>query len=223
VNNSSEHDGLLQESETTVKRVLLVTKGPTHPEYSARRALVHSLQQMDNLSFTEVPSLDRLPKDFVDYDAMVLYFHDNQISKEALSSFERYVSEGGGVLAVHSATASFMAEEVYFNILGGRFNEHGPISRFEIFPVSDSDVFKGIPSFSVEDELYLHEINAEITVHFTAKNDNDPVPVVWTKRYGNGRVCYASPGHRHETMCHPEYQTLLMQGLQWVVRSEINA
>ena len=208
-----------QECDSAVKSVLLVTNGPTHPEYSARRALVHSLNQMENFAITQVTSLDRLPKDYLDYDAMVLYFHDTQISKAALSSFERFVSDGGGVLAIHSATASFMMEEVYFKILGGRFKEHGPISRLDIVPTVDSNVFKRIPSFSVEDELYLHEIYAEITVHFAAIHKNVEIPVVWTNRYGNGRVCYASPGHRHETMDHPEYQTLLMQGLLWVARS----
>ena len=206
-----------------MKRVLLVTKGLTHPTLAARMALFKALNQLSSVKLTHIPSLERLPSDFIDYDSMVLYFHEDQISKAALSSLESFVSEGGGILAVHSASASFMAEAVYFEILGGRFKNHGPISKFTLSPIQKSDVFKGIPSFSVEDELYHHEIWAEITVHFTAKNKGDEIPVVWTNDYGNGRVCYASPGHCLETMCHPEYQKLLMQGLQWVNRSEENA
>ena len=202
-----------------MKQVLLVTKGGTHPSYAARMALVHTLDQLRNIVVTHIPSLDQLPEDFIDYDSMVLYFHEDQISKAALASLERFVAEGGGLLAVHSATASFMTEEVYFEILGGWFKAHGPISRFTISPVRKSDVFKGIHSFSVEDELYHHEICAEITVHFTAKNEDQEIPVVWTHYFGNGRVCYASPGHCPETMNHPEYQKLLMQGLQWTTRS----
>mgnify|MGYP006302913017 CR=1 FL=1 len=204
-------------NKETIKRVLLVTRGITHPAYAARMALVHSLNQLNNIALTHIPSLEELPEDFIDYDAMVLYFHEDQISKAVLSSLESFVAEGGGVLAVHSATASFMTEEVYFKILGGRFKEHGPISRFTISPVYKTDVFNEIPSFSVEDELYQHEICADITVHFTAKSIDDEIPVVWTNYYGDGRVCYASPGHCPETMNHPEYQKLLIQGLQWVM------
>lgn len=202
-----------------MKRVLLISKGSEHPDYAARVALVHTLGKIRNLKITHISSLERLPGDFGNYDAMVLYFHENQVSKGALSSFERYVSEGGGVLAIHSATASYMAEDVYINILGGRFTEHGPISKFAVLPVYESDVFRGIPSFWVEDELYLHEITAKITVHFTTNFHSANIPMVWTNCYGNGRVCYASPGHSYQTMRHPDYQNLLAQGLQWVTRS----
>ena len=204
-------------NKKTMKRVLLVSRGNTHPAYAARMALVHSLNQLNNIALTHIPSLEELPEDFIDYDAMVLYFHEDHISKAALSSLESFVVEGSGILAIHSATASFMAEEAYFTILGGRFKEHGTISRFTISPLDKTDVFNEIPSFSVEDELYQHEICADITIHFTAKNIDDEIPVVWTNDYGHGRVCYASPGHCPETMNHPKYQKLIIQGLQWVM------
>jgi len=39
---------------------------------------------------------------------------------------------------------------------------------------------------------------------------------VWTYYYGQGRVCYAVPGHRTETMRDKTYQKILQRGLAWV-------
>jgi type 1 glutamine amidotransferase len=54
-----------------------------------------------------------------------------------------------------------------------------------------------------------------IEVHFTAKHEDKDVPVVWTYRYGNGKICYAVPGHNTGTMYKETYQQILRRGLEW--------
>ncbi len=108
------------------------------------------------------------------------------------------------MLAIHSATASFKQEPRYFEILGGRFRVHGAIQTFEVSQTqSAEDVFGHVAPFQIKDELYIHELAPEIAVHFEAMHDGEPVPVVWTRRYGAGRVCYAMPGHTAESMQAP--------------------
>lgn len=199
------------------KTVLLVTSGLEHPSYEGRMALFQALAGLNGVEFNHIKSLEQFPSETKNYAALVLYFHENLISKKALNYFLRFVSKGGGILAVHSVSASYLKESKYFDVIGGRFLDHGPISRFIIKPTSNLEIFSGIDEFSVEDELYLHEIKPDISPCFTTVHNHVEVPVVWTSLYGKGRVCYASPGHQPETMQNVQYQKILKCGLQWVI------
>lgn len=151
---------------------------------------------------------------------MVLYFHQKNISRRAFKDFENFVSRGGGVLAVHSATASFKKENRYFDILGGRFKKHGPVEEFHIHPDESPDpIFGNIETFSVKDELYLHDYSQKIQVHYFADVDGKSEPLVWTHLYGAGRVCYVSFGHTSSSMQHPAVRQILQRGLQWSITS----
>jgi type 1 glutamine amidotransferase len=198
-----------------MKNILLVTDGFVHPPYGGRRALHRALAQLEGYSFRHARSLGQLPVDVDSYAALVLYYHHKIISAAALDRLDSFVKNGGGVLAIHSATASFKDQPHYFDIIGGRFTGHGPVENFEVQQVK-GDVFGEIGDFIVKDELYLHELHPGIDVHFEAQHAGQAVPVVWTYRYGQGKVCYAVPGHTAESMKHPAMQEILRRGLQWV-------
>lgn len=196
------------------KRILLVTDGIFHPTYLGRLALHRSLKQLEGFSFKHVSSLEKLPADPDSFSALVLHYHHKTLSELALTKLKTYVIKGGGILAIHAATASFKEMLPYFEILGGRFIGHGPVESFDVKKVRD-DIFGGLGNFSVKDELYIHELQPGIEVHFTAKHEGQDVPVVWTHRYGQGKVCYAVPGHTTESMRNGTYQQVLKRGLAW--------
>jgi len=198
-----------------MKRVLLVSDGFFHPPFLARKVLHKTLAELDGFEFQHVSSMENLPGNFNEFSALVIYVHHKQISVRVLALLDEFVSSGGGILGVHSATASFQEQLHYFEILGGRFIGHGPVALFEVKPVLDSIIFEGMPAFTVKDELYLHELQPGITPHFTATHEGREVPIVWTYRYGQGRVCYAVPGHRTETIRNKVYQGVLQRGLMW--------
>jgi len=202
-------------------RILLASSGFVHPSWLARRRLKHTLQTMPGYVFQQVASLQVLPQlDMLSFKAIVLYLHRQAISASALDCLDEFVRRGGGVLAIHSATASFKQEQRYFEILGGRFRVHGAVQTFKVSPTrSAEDVFGSVAPFQIKDELYIHEVAPEITVHFETMRDGEPVPVVWTRSYGAGRVCYAMPGHTAESMKHPMVHHILKRGLAWVCQS----
>lgn len=201
-----------------MKKVLLVTDGFFHPPFLARKILHQTLATLDGFEFQHIRSMEKLPDNLRDFAAMVIYVHHKKISEQALAALDDFVSNGGGILGVHTATAAFQDQLHYFEILGGRFVGHGPIELFEVKPVADSEIFAGIPAFTVKDELYLHELQPGISPQFTATNQGQEVPIVWTYQYGQGRVCYAVPGHHTETMRNETYQKILQRGLAWVCR-----
>ncbi|MCS7282265.1 MAG: ThuA domain-containing protein [Anaerolineae bacterium] len=195
--------------------VLLVTDGLIHPPLIGRLALHRALRRVPGLSFRHIPSLEHLPADLSDCAALVLYYHHRTISAGALDRLDDFVRSGGGVLALHSATASFKDCPRYAEILGGRFVGHPPVQRLELRRVRD-DIFGEIEPFVVEDELYFHELRPPVTIHFVADHQGEEVPVVWTRHYGRGRVCYAVPGHTASSMSNETYQRLLQRALLWV-------
>jgi type 1 glutamine amidotransferase len=198
-----------------MKKVLLVTDGFFHPPLMARMALHKTLAELDGFEFQHIRSMEKLPINLNGFSAMVIYVHHKKISDSALSKLDKFVSSGGGILGVHTATASFKQQIRYFEILGGRFAGHGPIENFEVSRMND-EIFGDIGDFVVKDEIYIHDLQPGIETHFTAKHEGEDVPVVWTYQFGQGRVCYAVPGHTTATMRNETYQKVLQRGLAWV-------
>jgi type 1 glutamine amidotransferase len=198
-----------------MKKVLLVTAGIFHPTLFGRRVLHRSLNQLDGFSFDHISSLEKLPSELSIYSAFVLDYHHKTVSEQALGKLNDYVKCGGGILAIHAATASFKKNLPYFEILGGRFTGHGPVERIQVRKIRD-DIFQDIDDFNVKDELYLHELHPDVDVHFTSRHQGKDVPVVWTYLFGKGKVCYGAPGHTTTTMKNVTYQKLLQRALTWV-------
>lgn len=197
-----------------MKKVLLVTDGIIHPPYLGRMALEKSLAELGEFEFQHVRSMEKLPANLKDFSALVIYIHHKRISESALTDLDTFVSGGGGILAIHSATASFKETNRFFEILGGRFIGHGAVEEIKIKRVKD-EIFD-VGDFVIKDELYIHELQPGIDVHFTAKHEGKDIPVVWTYRYSKGKVCYAMPGHTTASMKHPSVKGILRRGLKWV-------
>jgi type 1 glutamine amidotransferase len=203
--------------------VLLVSDGLVHPSLVGRFWLRRALTALPGYRFRRVSSLEALPRLPPDsFRAIVLYVHHSTISLAALEHLKTFLERGGGLLAVHSASASFKEEPRYHDILGGRFVGHGPVEAFVVQPaVSQDEAFGDVSEFSVRDELYRHEYDAANRIHFHTRVDQECEPVVWTRRRGRGRVCYCALGHTASVMRHPRVHQILRRGLAWVSEEEV--
>lgn len=204
-------------------KVLLVSAGIVHPTLFARVALRRALAALPGLQLQCINSLNRLPAlDLSQYQALILYYHQRELSEAAISTFTSFVENGGGVLAIHSASASFKASELYFDVLGGHFVNHGRVEPYVVEPAPDAGIFSKIDAFIVHDELYLHEYESSNIIHFYTTVGHSKEPVVWSRSYGQGRVCYCAPGHTTAAMQHPVVQSILRLGLQWVCGADVS-
>jgi type 1 glutamine amidotransferase len=206
-----------------MESVLLVSDGLVHPPVTGRAALRRLLGERVGCSLTHARSLESLRhlRDLERFQAIILYFHHRKLSPEALDLFEEFVRAGGGVLAIHCATASFKQVPRYAGILGGRFIGHGRVQMLSAEPApgpaagETDDPFRGLAGFAVRDELYLHELQPGARVHFSCRSGGALVPVIWTFRSGTGRVCCAALGHRAATLRNAAYGLVLRKGLAW--------
>lgn len=205
-----------------MKNVFLLSKGFIHPSLLGRHYLRRCIAELSGIVVRETSSIESLARlRYPEYAALVMYLHRQVISRGALDALDGFVRSGGGLLAVHSASASFKKESRFFDILGGRFVRHDRVHEFTVSAsVQDPGIFTGIPSFTIRDELYLHEYDPGVTVHFTADHEGRAEPVAWTRAHGQGRVCYISLGHRAPAIKNPHVLEMLRQGMRWVAGEE---
>lgn len=197
--------------------ILLVSSGIIHPNLIARRIFKRLLDAEDTFLIQQESSLEVLPNlDLEYFRAIILYIHQQKLSEKALERLELGVQAGVGLMAVHSASASFKDQPRYQHILGGRFKAHAAVENFWVDPLPSSrTIFGSIDKFRVRDEYYQHEVDRSIMVHFSAHSGDEHQSFVWTRVHGLGRVFYAAFGHTISSIRNPSVQRILLRGLYW--------
>lgn len=134
------------------------------------------------------------------------------------TAFREYVRGGGGLLAVHSGTASFQDVAPVREVLGGVFLSHPPQCAVTVAPQAGHALTAGVGEpFVVHDEHYfmaLDDPQADVFLH--TRSEHGVQPAGWTRHEGKGRVAVLTPGHNREVWLHPSFQQLLVNALRWV-------
>ncbi len=200
--------------------VLVISAGIVHPNLIARYCFKKILDESKEFSYTfssRVEDLTLLNKR--NFSSVILYFHRKEISENSLEILDNFVSQGGGLFAVHSASASFKEHLKYFKIIGGRFISHGKVRSFNVRPEESArEIFPDVKTFSVVDELYIHDYQDDVTVRYTTDIKGVKEPVVWTKEHGKGKVCYCSLGHQAKVMGIPEVKEIIQGCIKWILK-----
>ncbi len=132
-------------------------------------------------------------------------------------AFPEFIQGGGGLLVVHGGTAGYKTLLPMRQSLGGGFLRHPEECQVTVEPKSDHPVAAGVNQFTVTDEHYFMELDAEdAEVFLETRSEHGVQPAGWTRTDGAGRVCVLTPGHNVDVWLHPEFQKLLRNGLDWV-------
>lgn len=173
-------------------------------------------------------------EDLTAYDLIVPNWTQDQITKEQLSPLLEAVAVGAGLAGLHGGMGdSFRMEVDYQFMVGGQWVAH-PGNDHVTYTVNITDpnhpLTEGINDFEVCSEQYYMHIDPAITVHATTcfpvavgpymANGEVDMPVVWTKKWGKGRVYYCSLGHVAEIVRMPEVMELMRKGMVWAARDE---
>ena len=202
--------------------MLVVSTGLVHPSVICRFNLKQALNRLSGsckFTFTgSLPGLEKLGRE--PFNAVVLYYHRRKIGESALDALLQFAASGGGVLALHGSMASFKTNKRYQELMGGKFTGHGRIQKIHIYTKDGEPGILTEPvAFSVKDELYLHEYDRQNEIVLACDNKGREEPVLWTKSYGSGRVCYFSLGHRAAVFRREEVQKVIQEALLWVCRA----
>jgi type 1 glutamine amidotransferase len=149
-----------------------------------------------------------------------------QITPEQERGLLDAVKSGVGIAGWHGGMAdSFRNNPAYQWMVGGQWVAHpDDIIEYEVNIIAPEDpITRGIPDFKVKSEqYYLHidpsnEVLATTTFHPRSAPwvDGCVMPVVWKRRWGQGRVFYSSLGHVASDFDVPEVLEIQKRGMVW--------
>jgi hypothetical protein len=200
-------------------RVLLYTGGEHHPWDQFERRAAEWLAggfRLEVVHDTAAFAGDRL----AEVDALMLYSQGGDLRPGEERALVEWVAAGGALAAVHSAMASFKGNARYHEMLGGTFAGHGPVAEFAVtLEAPGSPITAGLTDFAITDELYLvggfDPAGTEVLA--TAESDGATQPLVYARRWGEGRVYFLGLGHDDRAFDHPAFRPLLLRGLRWAL------
>lgn len=156
-----------------------------------------------------------------------------EISNEQLQPVLKAVASGVGLAGCHGGMCDSFRNSVEWQFMTGSqwvahpFND-GVDYVVNMVQSSSSPLIEGIKDFQVKSEqYYLHVdpcINVLATTTFPisegphSANGVITVPVVYTKKWGEGRVFYNSLGHHADIFDIPEAKELMRRGFVWAAR-----
>ncbi|CAM4378992.1 ThuA domain-containing protein [Paenibacillus typhae] len=156
-----------------------------------------------------------------------------EISNEQLQPVLKAVASGVGLAGCHGGMCDSFRNSVEWQFMTGSqwvahpFND-GVDYVVNMVQSSSSPLIEGIKDFKVKSEqYYLHVdpcINVLATTTFPisegphSANGVITVPVVYTKKWGEGRVFYNSLGHHADIFDIPEAKELMRRGFVWAAR-----
>jgi uncharacterized protein len=137
-------------------------------------------------------------------------------SEDSDQALCKFVNNGGGLLVVHAGTVGYSKVPGIHKLTGGTFIHHPAACEVTIEPVAGHQMTKDTIGFTVFDEHYFVEQADEREDFLLTRSEHGVQPGGWTKSFGAGRVCVFTPGHFESVWRHPQFQSLVGNGLRWI-------
>jgi type 1 glutamine amidotransferase len=168
-----------------------------------------------------------------DFDVVVFAVTSgNVLDDPGRAAFEDWVRAGGGVVGLHSASATEYDWPFFVELIGARFRTHPPMLLAADVTVEDAaaPIVAGLPArWHRTDEWYsYHERPEELGVHVVLALDEAsagadlPVdqragyhPMAWTHTRFGGRTFYTAMGHTPESYAEPAFLGLVAAAIRW--------
>lgn len=143
----------------------------------------------------------------------------------------RYVSSGGGLLALHAAVICFDASPVWHQLCGASWNwsssAHPPVGPAQVSVTAHGrshPLTEGLDDFTITDEVYgfldeaeeVEELGLEPLL--SGAHGGRDHPLLWTREIGRGRVVTDLLGHGPPSLQHPSHRTILARAATWAAR-----
>lgn len=162
-------------------------------------------------------------------DLIVPVWTMGRIEQEWVNNVSAAVQSGVGLAGCHGGMCDAFRENTDWQFMtGGQWIAHpgndGTEYKVEI-KAGSSPLVDGIEDFTVSTEQYYLHVDPANEVLATTRFPTVPgphspnkavdMPVVWTKRWGHGRVYYNSLGHQANIMEIPVVKELMRRGFNW--------
>lgn len=164
------------------------------------------------------------------YDLIIPAITMSTIEKEQLDGLLSAVRAGTGIAGFHGLMCdTFRNEPAYQFMTGGQWVAHpGDIIDYRVtITRSDDPIVAGIGDFDYRSEQYYMHVDPSNEVLATTRFDGRyfdeidgvEIPVIWKRRYGEGRVFFSSLGHVAEEFKVSQMRTIFERGALWAARA----
>ncbi len=197
-----------------------------------------ALLENDGFKVTVATTLDAfLDKEYLKKLALIVpVWTMGTIKQEQVTPVLEAVASGVGIAGCHGGMCDAFRESVDWQFMtGGQWVSHpgGDTVTYEVnLSKGSSPIVEGLNDFSVTSEQYYVHIDPAIEILATTEfpqfpgphetNGKVAVPVVWTKRWGTGKVFYSSLGHHADIFDIYEAREIMRRGFLWAARKEID-
>lgn len=162
-------------------------------------------------------------------DLIVQVWTMGELSADQATGLLGAVRSGVGIAGWHGGLGdSFRNHTEYQFMVGGQWVAHpGGIVDYTVnITKPDDPVVQGLSDFHMHSEQYYMHVDPsnEVLATTTFSGEHCPwiegvvMPVVWKRRYGQGRVFYCSAGHVASDFDVPELRTIVQRGMLWASR-----
>ncbi len=170
-------------------------------------------------------------------DLIIPVWTMGRIEQEWVNNVSAAVQSGVGLAGCHGGMCDAFRDNTDWQFMtGGQWIAHpgndGTEYSVEI-KAGSSPLIAGIEDFTVSTEQYYLHVDPANEVLATTRfpvapgphspNKAVDMPVIWTKRWGHGRVYYNSLGHQADIMEIPVVKELMRRGFIWCAEGKAAA
>lgn len=170
-------------------------------------------------------------------DLIIPLWTMGRIDQKLVDNVSAAVQSGVGLAGSHGGMCDAFRENVDWQFMtGGQWVAHPGNDGVEYtvnISYSTSPLTAGIEDFNVSSEQYYLHVDPAVEVLATTRfpvvpgphslNKAVDMPVVWTKRWGLGRVYYNALGHQANIMEIPIVMELMRRGFLWCADGKAEA
>ena len=197
------------------------------------------------LTVTEDPAVLANAAEMSGYDALVFNtrrenlpdFGDFALSAAQQDGMKAFISAGNAFICLHIGTCVPQAWPEFHDITGGGWitgtSFHPPYGEFTVnISAPNHPVVRNLADFKISDELYMglaFKAGNEVFITAEATDGTHPwgpqrqpthmpggtFPLGWTRQYGRGKVVTLLLGHDGQSFRTPEFQQLVLNGIDW--------
>ena len=198
------------------------------PEQTAE--VFRGVLEADGFAVEVATTLDRFLDDGLgDLDLIIPLWTMGSITREQVEPVVEAVANGVGLAGCHGGMCDAFRDSVQWQFMtGGNWVSHPGGDGVEYvvnLRRGSGELTAGMDDFTVRSEQYYLHVDPAVEVLATTRfpvvdwyhSPNGPVdmPVVWTKRWGAGRVFYNSLGHKADVIAQDAPLELMRRGFRW--------
>ena len=215
-----------QDSMDEKLRLLVVTGGGSYES-----TINTVFDRMNNIEWTHAESdKEAFAEDIrLKYDVVLFYNIGRELEDPARTNLVNYVENGGGVVILHHALASYNSWEWWYKeVVGGRYllaadgdqraSTYRQGEAIMAIPAKEhpiTKVLEGVP-FHMYDETYKDLwISPDVQVLLRTGLSTSDGPLLWVSPYDKARVVVFQPGHSSGAHLNLGFRTVLREAILW--------